>query len=417
VTNGRAGVAFTSGVDIAGEASSVASTVHDDFGGESVAESQCGANTESSGFISCVDAADDPPSPCWAAVAIVMSDYDSGDDASSYDSAASVDGGGESAAADDKHVSFDDAIQVYCIPFEGEGQFLPGRVRLSVPDAVDTHARDRLETAAINYGGAIYKALDLARGGRRRINEPEDDGLPTGASQQSTNNVKPPAVWLRDHVVTYDRADDGFASWGRPGYATKDCMRVIFTERDRALKDDFHKSKDYVHLGDVPWGAGDSVVYLSKPSVPFGAPSGTSSRVGPDAAASCGSVPANVIKLWLMDTGCGHDLVSERDLKQHSHKCRLADKPITFNTAGGPSPSKKTVKISVDELSETVDPYVLKSTPAVLSIGERCMVHDYEFLWPKGSNPLLIRPDGLAIELEVINNIPYNQNRLGDVFS
>ena len=38
---------------------------------------------------------------------------------------------------------------------------------------------------------------------------------------------------------------------------------------------------------------------------------------------------AELIKSWLIDTGCGHDLVSRKDLK------KLALSPLTFNTANG----------------------------------------------------------------------------------
>ena len=68
-------------MDIADEESSGAPTVHDDLSGESVAESQRAASTDSSGFASCMDAADGSPSPCWAAVAIVMSVRDDDDGA------------------------------------------------------------------------------------------------------------------------------------------------------------------------------------------------------------------------------------------------------------------------------------------------------------------------------------------------
>ena len=50
---------------------------------------------------------------------------------------------------------------------------------------------------------------------------------------------------------------------------------------------------------------------------------------------------------------------------------------------------------------------VLEKTPAVLSIGRRCMVDGYSFHWQKFKNPYLISPNGYKIELEVENFCPY----------
>ena len=38
----------------------------------------------------------------------------------------------------------------------------------------------------------------------------------------------------------------------------------------------------------------------------------------------------------------------------------------------------------VDELGEKIEPYVLRSTPPVMSVGQRCMERGYTFIWPKG---------------------------------
>ncbi len=69
---------------------------------------------------------------------------------------------------------------------------------------------------------------------------------------------------------------------------------------------------------------------------------------------------------WLIDTGCGHDLVSFRDA------CKLGLKfctvtPLAFETAGGIVTTDRGAKIYLPELNEEAKPRVLETgTPAVL---------------------------------------------------
>jgi hypothetical protein len=53
------------------------------------------------------------------------------------------------------------------------------------------------------------------------------------------------------------------------------------------------------------------------------------------AAPARSSKSKQLVKAWLIDTGCGHDLVSENDVKRIKEKWRSAASPITFATAGG----------------------------------------------------------------------------------
>eukprot|EP00972_Heterocapsa_arctica_P097626 14404954-Heterocapsa_arctica.AAC.1 len=61
----------------------------------------------------------------------------------------------------------------------------------------------------------------------------------------------------------------------------------------------------------------------------------------------------------------------------------------------------------ISELHEIITPFVLKDTPAVLSIGERTMSKGYSFVWPAGKSPYFITPNGMYGELIVVDNIPY----------
>jgi len=60
-----------------------------------------------------------------------------------------------------------------------------------------------------------------------------------------------------------------------------------------------------------------------------------------------------------------------------------------------------------EELKDLIEPLVLPDTPAVLSIGRRCMRMGYGFHWPPGRNPYLVTPEGKVVPLLVRKDIPY----------
>ena len=78
-------------------------------------------------------------------------------------------------------------------------------------------------------------------------------------------------------------------------------------------------------------------------------------------------------------------------------------------TANGESSSMKQGKVFVPRLGKTVDPYLAKSTPAVLSVGMRCIDDGYDFIWKgsKGEEPYFVKPDGKVVPLTVNDYVPY----------
>ena len=82
-------------------------------------------------------------------------------------------------------------------------------------------------------------------------------------------------------------------------------------------------------------------------------------------------------------------------------------KPLVLMTAGGLVNVDKTADIYVKELDERIQPLVLKSTPAVLSVGMRCMKMGYAFHWPAGETPYFITPNGSRVDLKVRGLVPY----------
>ena len=111
--------------------------------------------------------------------------------------------------------------------------------------------------------------------------------------------------------------------------------------------------------------------------------------------------------MWLVDTGCGYDLVSKREVVLMKRCVEKAKHTITFHTANGPTVTEDVANVYVKELDERITPYILNNTPPALTVGYRCMEMGYTFIWPTGQKPFFIRPDNMIVHLTVENNIPY----------
>ena len=110
---------------------------------------------------------------------------------------------------------------------------------------------------------------------------------------------------------------------------------------------------------------------------------------------------------WLIDSGSEQDLISESMLSQvGAYNRRSTDQPISFITANGSTQSNAVAEIDLNTLPGPITPYILEQTPSVLSVGTRCMDQGYSFVWPAGSSPFLVRPDGKAVVLKVDGHVP-----------
>ena len=114
---------------------------------------------------------------------------------------------------------------------------------------------------------------------------------------------------------------------------------------------------------------------------------------------------------WLMDTGCGHDLL-RRELAEAYQRFIVDVDPITFGTAAGPTETARALQLTLKACSgphliTKITPYILRDTPSVLTIGARCMDYSFAFIWLPGRTPCLITPAFNIIMLRVIANIPY----------
>eukprot|EP00435_Cladocopium_sp_Y103_P040649 s1620_g11.t1 len=113
---------------------------------------------------------------------------------------------------------------------------------------------------------------------------------------------------------------------------------------------------------------------------------------------------------WIADTGSAQDLVNDRELSDDYGY--YSDNPIRMITANGESSSAKQGRVFVPKLGKTIDPYLVKSTPPVISIGMRCIDDGYDFVLrgSKGEDPYLKKPNGERIELVVKDYVPYLAN-------
>ena len=116
------------------------------------------------------------------------------------------------------------------------------------------------------------------------------------------------------------------------------------------------------------------------------------------------------IKRWLIDTGCGYDLIEHGDIAKAGLLKIIvqSEDPIRLKTPAGIKDITEEAHIYLPDLEETVTPRVCPTTPNVLSIGRRCMLDGYEFHWEKlSSKPYLVTPSGRKVTLSVQGYIPY----------
>ena len=111
---------------------------------------------------------------------------------------------------------------------------------------------------------------------------------------------------------------------------------------------------------------------------------------------------------FIMDTGCGNDLISQRKVKELGFETYLDNDGMTFMTANGLTDSNEITIMDHESLGQC-KLHVLNQTPAVLSVGSRCTKEGYSFVWPDGEDlkPVMIRMDGTCTLLEVDGDIPY----------
>jgi hypothetical protein len=119
------------------------------------------------------------------------------------------------------------------------------------------------------------------------------------------------------------------------------------------------------------------------------------------------------IRGWLADPGCGPDVVSSSlVLNGGGEASRRLRAPKYLNTANGVASITKEMTMCIPQLGEVAEILCREKTPAVISIGKRCVEMGYAFYWPPFSeNPFFIEPDGTRIVMDVEGKFPTSEVR------
>ena len=169
----------------------------------------------------------------------------------------------------------------------------------------------------------------------------------------------------------------------------------LFTNEDRkiSIQEARNNATDLATEIGVTW-SGSGLHNLLKCALPYAANAQRVMRGGP--------------RCWLIDTGAGYDLLSRSEAGEFCIRYAVkTPRAITLRTASGITNTTEYLPIQVSPLGEVAKPLLLESTPAVLSVGYRCMKKGYSFWWPAGQAPYLILLNGKRIELRVDDFVPF----------
>ena len=164
-----------------------------------------------------------------------------------------------------------------------------------------------------------------------------------------------------------------------------------------------HEKLDRSEAETLVSGSPEQFVFLGKPKhwpAVAGVPL-------PDCAPGSRGHKCHSVDSWLMDTGCGFDLIQRSDLREDALRVSPIAAPVSLATANGEVRVTEDAKVPVGCGIPAIEALVLDSTPAVLSIGRRCMREGYTFEWHPYQAPTLRNPDGFVVTLDVIDNVPY----------
>ena len=189
-----------------------------------------------------------------------------------------------------------------------------------------------------------------------------------------------------------------FAPYGRRAGKAHEGVKMVSITRRAALHNSEITARDFENMGERPFSSGYYPIFVGEPKRISGAE---------ENIAASAEGKRDMLDLWLVDTGCGHDFVSRTNVKLSGGETRRLEKAVVFQTANGDTPSTHGALISFQELNEIIEPYVLKETPSVISAGDRTMNKGCPFVWKAGCNPYLTTPDEEVITFEVIRDIPY----------
>ena len=110
---------------------------------------------------------------------------------------------------------------------------------------------------------------------------------------------------------------------------------------------------------------------------------------------------------FVVDSGASMHMVSRKDLnKAELETVRISKNPTTVVTANGEVQTQEEATVHVREFDLFVTVMLLEDTPAVLSLRKLCEDHGYDYHWPSGQKPHLIK-NGRKIDCNTANYVPF----------
>ena len=111
---------------------------------------------------------------------------------------------------------------------------------------------------------------------------------------------------------------------------------------------------------------------------------------------------------WVVDSGATFDTVPLGYAKQEDLQRVPLLTPIEINTANGPAVAEHGVVLQLPGMPEYVCATEMPDSPALMSVGRRCMVHGYSFVWMAGREPYFITRDASSIiPCAIRGGVPY----------
>ena len=162
------------------------------------------------------------------------------------------------------------------------------------------------------------------------------------------DNRKSPVIWLNESVLLFESADK-FAPYGRRAGRARESVKTVSITRRAALHYSEITARDFENVGECPFLSGCYPIFVVEPK--------RAANANENVAASAKG-KGDMLDLWLVDTGCGHDLVSNTNVKLSGGETGRLEKAVILQTANGDTPSTHVGPISFRELSETIEPYV-----------------------------------------------------------
>jgi RNA:NAD 2'-phosphotransferase (TPT1/KptA family) len=117
---------------------------------------------------------------------------------------------------------------------------------------------------------------------------------------------------------------------------------------------------------------------------------------------------ANKIRSWMADTGASVDVVDQQQIsKEGQKKVRRLEDSRTYETAAGDVTVNSAISLHSNRVG-SIDAIILDGSPAIISVGRKCMIEGYGFYWPPFTPPHIISPGGQRrVDCIVEDYVPY----------